>query len=37
VCVLVNAQEFAKTAHCWGVGNNARGTNTNRVVVLRRP
>lgn len=37
VCVLVNAQEFTKTAQCWGVDNNARGTNTNRVVVLRRP
>ncbi len=37
VCVLVNAQEFTKTAQCWGIENNARGTNTNRVVVLRRP
>ena len=34
--VLVNQQEFTKTANCWGVSNNARGTNTNRVVVLRR-
>jgi hypothetical protein len=34
--VLVNKQEFTKTANCWGVLNNARGTNTNRVVVLRR-
>jgi hypothetical protein len=36
LCVLVNVQEFTKTAHCWGVGNNTKGTNTNRVVVLRR-
>jgi hypothetical protein len=35
--VLVNAQVFTKTANCWGVTNNARGTNTNRIVVLRRP
>ncbi len=35
--VLINAQDFTKTANCWGVTNNAKGTNTNRVVLLRRP
>jgi tRNA G10 N-methylase Trm11 len=34
--VMVNQQEFTKTANCWGVGNNSKGTNTNRIVVLRR-
>ncbi|HJS87161.1 MAG TPA: DNA methyltransferase [Acetobacteraceae bacterium] len=34
--VLVNQQEFTKTANCWGVGNNTGGTNTNRIVMLRR-
>ena len=34
--VMVNQQEFTKTANCWGVRNNAKGTNTNRIVVLRR-
>jgi hypothetical protein len=34
--VLVNAQDFTKTANCWGVANNRRGTNTNRVVILAR-
>jgi len=34
--VLINAQQFTKTANCWGVSNNRRGTNTNRVVLLRR-
>ncbi len=34
--VLVNAQEFTKTSHCWGVSNNAKGVNSNRIVVLRR-
>lgn len=34
--VLVNVQEFTKTANCWGVDNNSRGTNTNRVVIARR-
>ena len=34
--VMVNQQEFTKTANCWGVGNNRRGTNTNRIVLARR-
>jgi hypothetical protein len=34
--VMVNQQEFTKTANCWGVQNNTSGTNTNRIVVLRR-
>jgi hypothetical protein len=36
LAVLVNQQAFTKTANCWGVGNNAAGTNTNRIVLLRR-
>jgi hypothetical protein len=36
VFVLINAQEFTKTANVWGVANNRVGTNTNRVVVLRK-
>jgi hypothetical protein len=34
--VMVNQQAFTKTANCWGIHNNAKGTNTNRIVVLRR-
>jgi hypothetical protein len=34
--VMINEQRFTKTAHCWGVANNARGTNTNRIVLMRR-
>ena len=34
-CIVVNAQPFTKTAHLRGVTNGARGTNSNRVVVLR--
>ena len=34
--VLVNQQEFTKTANCWGVSNNSAGTNTNRIVLLQR-
>ncbi|CAG4923172.1 unnamed protein product [Acidocella sp. C78] len=34
--VLVNRQLFTKTSNCWGVSNFTRGTNSNRVVLLRR-
>jgi hypothetical protein len=34
--VMVNQQEFTKTANCWGIQNNSKGTNTNRIVLLRR-
>jgi hypothetical protein len=36
VLVLINDQEFTKTANCWGVDNNAKGTNTNRIVLFRK-
>ena len=36
VFVLINAQNFTKTANLWGVANNRIGTNTNRVVLLRK-
>lgn len=36
VAVVINAQRFTKTAHIWGVSNLTRGTNTNRIVLLRR-
>ena len=34
--VLINDQRFTKTANCWGVRNNAGGTNTNRIAVFER-
>lgn len=34
--VMVNDQTFTKTANCWGVDNGTKGTNTNRIVLLRR-
>lgn len=37
VMVLINDQEFTKTANCWGVDNNAKGTNTNRIVLFQKP
>jgi hypothetical protein len=36
VLVLINDQKFTKTANCWGVDNNAKGTNTNRIVLFRK-
>jgi hypothetical protein len=35
--VVINSQEFTKTAACWGVENNRKGTNTNRIVLFRNP
>jgi DNA modification methylase len=34
--VMVNAQQFTKTANCWGVDNNSKGTNSNRIVLFRK-
>jgi hypothetical protein len=36
IAIMVNQQKFTKTANCWGVSNNAKGTNTNRIVLLRK-
>ncbi len=35
--VLINRQRFTKTANIWGVANNRLGTNSNRIVVFRKP
>ena len=32
--VLINQQYFTKTANCWGVANNSKGTNSNRIVLF---
>ena len=34
--ILINDQKFTKTANCWGVDNNNKGTNTNRIVLFRK-
>ncbi len=34
--ILINDQKFTKTANCWGVANNSKGTNTNRIVLLQK-
>lgn len=35
--VMINDQKFTKTANCWGVDNQVKGTNTNRIVLFRKP
>ena len=34
--IVVNQQDFTKTANCWGVKNNSHGTNTNRIVLFQK-
>jgi hypothetical protein len=34
--VMINEQTFTKTSNIWGVDNNRRGTNTNRIALFRR-
>ena len=34
--VMINDQEFTKTSNCWGVDNQSKGTNTNRIVVFQK-
>ena len=33
--ILINQQNFTKLANCFKVDNNKKGTNTNRMVVLK--
>ncbi len=32
--ILINSQEFTKTSNIWGIRNNKRGTNTNRIALF---
>lgn len=34
--VMLNTQEFSKTSNIWGIKNNSRGTNTNRIVLFQK-
>ena len=36
ILVLINEQDFTKTSNAWGVDNQKKGTNTNRVLLLER-
>jgi hypothetical protein len=34
--VIINQQNFTKTANIWGVNNNTKGTNSNRIVLFHK-
>ena len=34
--IMINSQNFTKTANAWGVDNQKKGTNTNRIVVFQK-
>ena len=34
--IIINKQNFTKTSNIWGVKNNTRGTNSNRIVVFNK-
>ena len=34
--VIINDEQFTKTSNIWGIDNNKKGTNSNRIVVLRK-
>jgi hypothetical protein len=34
--IVLNEQKFTKTSNIWGVDNNEKGTNSNRIVLFRK-
>lgn len=34
--IVINRQLFTKTSNIWGVKNNSKGTNTNRIVLFEK-
>ena len=34
--IIINEQYFTKTSNIWGVDNNEKGTNSNRIVIFRK-
>jgi len=36
IAILLNVQRFTKTSNIWGVDNNKKGTNTNRIALFRK-
>lgn len=35
--IVINSQEFTKTSNIWGIKNMEKGTNTNRIVLFKKP
>ncbi|MCZ7608617.1 MAG: hypothetical protein M5U17_00480 [Ignavibacterium sp.] len=36
MAIIINEQVFTKTANIWGINNNRKGTNTNRIVLFKK-
>lgn len=36
IAVIINSQTFTKTSNIWGVNNNEKGTNSNRIVLFQK-
>lgn len=34
--IMINEQNFTKTSNIWGISNNKRGTNSNRIVIFNK-
>ncbi len=34
--IIINQQTFTKTSNIWGVNNNSKGTNSNRIVLFKK-
>jgi hypothetical protein len=34
--IIINQQQFTKTANIWGIKNNVNGTNSNRIVLFKK-
>ena len=34
--VIINEQKFTKTSNIWGIKNNNKGTNSNRIVLFKK-
>ena len=34
--IMINQQQFTKTSNIWGVNNNEKGTNSNRIVIFHK-
>ncbi len=34
--IVINEQQFTKTANIWGVKNNSKGTNSNRIILFKK-
>jgi len=36
IAIIINTQEFTKTSNIWGVDNNEKGTNSNRIAIFAK-